>query len=400
MDSLQRYGLRSLMDGLQGAARSSSRDIRQEIRRAPGDSAGQEGELGATHSIVKLSNPDNSTTFKTIEIHSAVAKTVKMLAARAGLAEPDLSNSVITETGGGTGPFFPTLPDEVARMLVEHGVVTVSRISPDESDDDGEDDDDVDFMVTETRLAQHETDVQRQARWEKVMEKHSEKAERTVKLVIHLPKEASLLAPGGPRRIELTEVVKSRINDIVTPAEVRLNEQIDHVSEKRTNKLEAYIEFSSREEMEGARWDLLKYVEAYDGGFPYKVSMTRQAQEKTGVKPCCLMPQCDLRDGKCAAQAKAADHWRAGRRMRGSTDEMPPWKAQRVTREAESLHYRLQAEEDRACKRWKKGFCDKSAANCINRHDGRPSCKSARDSGWACKLDPCPYDSHVKRERE
>ena len=68
--------------------------------------------------------------------------------------------------------------------------------------------------------------------------------------------------------------------------------------------------------------------------------------------------------------------------------------------EAESLHYRLRAEEDRACKRWKKGFCDKSAANCINRHDGRPSCKSARDSGWVCKLDPCPYDSHVERERE
>lgn len=106
------------------------------------------------------------------------------------------------------------------------------------------------------------------------------------------------------------------------------------------------------------------------------------------------------RDGKCAAHAKAVDHWRAGRRMRGSTDEMPPWKAQRVTREAESLHYRLRAEEDRACKRWKKGFCDKSAANCINRHDGRPSCKSARDSGWVCKLDPCPYDSHVERERE
>ena len=36
---------------------------------------------------------------------------------------------------------------------------------------------------------------------------------------------------------------------------------------------------------------------------------------------------------------------------------MPPWKARRVTKKAEALGYKLRAEEDRACKRWKLGWC-------------------------------------------
>ena len=60
------------------------------------------------HTILKLSCPGNTTTFRTVEIRSAVVKTAKWLARRAGRPEPNLDGLVVTETGGGRGPYFPT----------------------------------------------------------------------------------------------------------------------------------------------------------------------------------------------------------------------------------------------------------------------------------------------------
>ena len=200
--------------------------------------------------------------------------------------------------------------------------------------------------------------------------------------------------------------VKSKIEGVVAPCqEVRVDEQIDHVTEKRTNKLDSYITFMYKDEMAQRRWDLLKYIQSYDASFPYKASLTRQGQEPLGVKPCCLLPQCDLRDGKCTAHDKALVQWRTDRKTHRSEDQpLPPWKAQRVNREAEALSYRMRAEGERLCKnyckRWKKGSCNKKEADCIDKHEGRPNCRSSRDSGWVCELDPCPYAAHTEKAAE
>ena len=162
------------------------------------------------------------------------------------------------------------------------------------------------------------------------------------------------------------------------------------------------ITFSTyKDEMAQRRWDLLKYIPSYDASFPYKASLTRQGQVALGVKPCCLLPQCDLRDGKCTAHDKALVQWRTDRKTHRSEDQpLPPWKAQRVNREAEALSYRMRAEEERQCKRWKKGFCNKKGEDCVDKHEGRPSCRSSRDSGWVCELDPCPYAGHKENAAE
>ena len=52
--------------------------------------------------------------------------------------------------------------------------------------------------------------------------------------------------------------------------EVRVDEQIDHVTEKRTNKLEAYITFVYKDDMGNRRWGLLKYIPSYDASLRYK----------------------------------------------------------------------------------------------------------------------------------
>ena len=113
-------------------------------------------------------------------------------------------------------------------------MIAISKISPDGSDDE-EEVDDVDFVVTKAILNSNETPEQRQARWESMVEERREKGERTIKLVISLPKEATLLPPGGHEREELIGSVKSKIEGVVAPyQEVRVDEQIDHVTEKRT----------------------------------------------------------------------------------------------------------------------------------------------------------------------
>ena len=75
-----------------------------------------------------------------------------------------------------------------------------------------------------------------------------------------------------------------------------------------------------------------------------------------------------------------------------------------MNREAEALSYRMRAEGERLCKnyckRWKKGSCNKKEADCIDKHEGRPNCRSSRDSGWVCELDPCPYAAHTEKAAE
>ena len=86
---------------------------------------------------------------------------------------------------------------------------------------------------------------------------------------------------------------------------------------------------------------------------------------------------------------------------RSEDQPLPPWKVQRVNREAEALRsYRMKAEGERHGKRWKKGFCNKAGADCMDMHEGRPNCRSSRDSGWVCELDPCPYAEHTEKAAE
>ena len=63
-----------------------------------------------------------------------------------------------------------------------------------------------------------------------------------------------------------------------------------------------------------------------------------------GVKPCCLLPQCDLCDCKCAAHDKALVQWRKDRKTYRSEDQPLPTPMESSAREQRSRGTQLQNE--------------------------------------------------------
>ena len=296
----------------------------------------------------------------------------------------------------GRGPYFPSLRNEVADLIIGEGAIDVVNIKTIEDDDA---DDEVTFAATEDARdarAPPETEEEWHRRHDAIQAERAEKKERTFVLITELDRSTTLMSDHDRRTLLLW--TESSIKMVIgMRGTVTTVDQKDSVTQTLTNKFETYITLDTLGAKDHVDWSKLKYIKSNDNAaFPLKNSMTKKTREVLGLKSCCFLPQCDLEDGKCSARDRVAREWKQSRPTPPDRPT-PVWKQPQLDREEEAKRMRelaMTALAPRACKRWRRGMCHKGDA-CLDQHSGTPQCRSASAREWICTLDPCPYAGHT-----